>query len=118
MELVTGEDARTVVNALPTERTFDLVIVDAYARTTYVPFQVASVEFFAKLAEHLAPGGWIGINLHSGGGLTSRLVTSLASTVAAAEGLGDVCLSPNPLYPGSLVLWASLEGTEPPRLRG
>jgi spermidine synthase len=118
LELVTGEDARTVVNALPDDRRFDLILVDAYTRTTYVPFQVASVEFFDRAARHLAPGGWIGVNLHSNGGLQGRLLRALATTMGAAEHLGDVWLTPNPLFPGSLVLWAAAPGRGAPRLRG
>ncbi len=117
LELVTGEDARTVVNALPDTRRFDLILVDAYTRTTYVPFQVASVEFFERAAKHLAEGGWIGVNLHSHVGLRGRLLRALATTMEAADGLGDVWLVPNPLFPGSLVLWASAPGAGPPRLR-
>lgn len=118
LELVTGEDARTVVNALPDDSRFDLILVDAYTRTTYVPFQVASVEFFEQAARHLAPGGWIGVNLHSNAGLRGRLLRALATTMDAAEHLGAVWLTPNPLFPGSLVLWASAPESGAPRLRG
>ena len=118
LELVTGEDARTVVNALPADRRFDLILVDAYTRTTYVPFQVASLEFFERCASHLAQGGWIGVNLHSNAGLRGRLLRALGTTMEATDGLGDVWVAPNPLFPGSLVLWAAAPGTGAPRLRG
>lgn len=118
LTLITGEDARTVMNALPNDETFDLILVDAYTRTTYVPFQLASVEFFEEAARHLAPGGWIGVNLHGSAGLTGRLVRSLATTMVTATGLGGAWLIPNPLYPGSIVLWGAAPGAGPPRLRG
>ena len=115
LELITGEDARTVVNALAPDRRFDLILLDAYARTSYVPFQLASREFFAQAAEHLADDGWIGVNLHASAGLDGRLVLALGDTIRAAEGIGGVWLVPNPFYPGSIVLWASRRST-PPRI--
>lgn len=118
LELVTGEDARTVLNALPAEgETFDLVLVDAYAQTRFVPFQLASRECFGLLARHLAPGGWIGVNLHAAGGLDGPLVRAIATTVAASPGIGGVWIVPNPLYRGSLCLWAA-PTARPPRVRG
>jgi spermidine synthase len=117
LDLVMGEDARTVVNALPDDRVFDLLLIDAYARTTYVPFQLATVEFFEEAAKHLAPGGWIGLNLHSGGGLKGKLLRTLCTTMEAAERLGDVWITPNPLYPGNVVIWIAAAGSGPPRLR-
>ncbi len=115
LTIITGEDGRTVVNALGPDQAFDLILLDAYAKTSYVPFQLASREFFAKAAEHLAPDGWIGVNLHASAGLDGRLVLALGDTIKSAEGIGGVWLVPNPFYPGSIVLWAS-RGKRPPRI--
>jgi spermidine synthase len=116
--IVTGEDGRTVINALGKDRVFDLILVDAYAKTTYVPFQLATVELFEQLSEHLAPDGWIGLNLHADGGLAGRVFRSVATTLDAAPSLGPTWVVPNPNYPGSLLLWATHAGRGAPRLRG
>jgi spermidine synthase len=43
-------------------RTYDLIVVDAY-RQPYVPFQLATQEFFEAAREHLRPGGAIALNV-------------------------------------------------------
>ena len=45
-----------------TDRTFDVIMVDAY-RQPYIPFYLATREFFALVREHLAPGGLVVINV-------------------------------------------------------
>jgi spermidine synthase len=114
LELVTGEDARTVVNALPADRRFDLVLVDAYARTNYVPFQLATVEFFERLEAHLRPGGWIGVNV-LGHGMKSPVAHAVAATMDRA--LGASFVTPNPSFLGNVILWGAPDTTRGPRLR-
>lgn len=114
LRLVTGEDARTVVNALPADERFDLVLVDAYARTNYLPFQLASVEFFAAARRHLAPGGWVGVNV-LGNGWRSPVARAVAATMGRA--LGPTYAVPNPSYPGNVILWAAPGASLGPRLR-
>ncbi len=116
--ILTGEDGRTVINALPPERVFDLILVDAYTKTTYIPFQLATVEAFQTLGAHLDPRGRIGLNLHAEGGLRGAVYRSIATTLDAAESLGTVWTVPNPNYPGSLLLWAGPPGSGPPIVRG
>jgi spermidine synthase len=118
LRLITGEDGRTVVNALPEDEAFDLILVDAYAKTTFVPFQLASVECFSKLMEHLKPEGRIGLNLHANGGLDGRLYQSIAKTLSSSDRVGDVWVVPNPWYLGSILLWAGGPKTGAPRVRG
>jgi spermidine synthase len=43
-------------------RQYDLIVVDAY-RQPYVPFQLATQEFFEVAREHLRPGGAIALNV-------------------------------------------------------
>jgi spermidine synthase len=45
-----------------TKRTFDLIVVDAY-RQPYIPFYLATREFFAEARDHLTPRGMIVINV-------------------------------------------------------
>ncbi len=114
LTLITGEDARTVVNALPQDRVFDLVLVDAYARTNYVPFQLATTEFFEQVAEHLAPDGWVGVNV-LGDGMKSPVANAVANTMSKA--LGAAYVAPNPVFPGNVILWSCREQSRPPRLQ-
>lgn len=113
LELVTGEDARTVVNALPAERRFDLVLVDAYTRTNYVPFQLASFEFFESVERHLAPGGWIGVNV-LGNGIRSPVADAVATTMASVY--GNAYVAPNPAFLGNVILWAAPGAKRGPRV--
>jgi predicted membrane-bound spermidine synthase len=106
LTLVTGEDARTVVNALPSDRMFDLVLVDAYARTNYIPFQLATQEFFARVKAHLAPQGWVGVNV-LGLGLNGPVCRAVATTMAHA--VGPTYVHPNLWFPGNVILWACAE---------
>jgi predicted O-methyltransferase YrrM len=106
LTLVTGEDARTVVNALPASERFDLVLIDAYARTNYIPFQLATREFFERVKAHLAPGAWVGVNV-LGTGLKGPVCRAVADTLDAA--LGPTWLHPNVWFPGNVILWSSSE---------
>jgi spermidine synthase len=45
-----------------TKRLYDLIVVDAY-RQPYVPFYLATSEFFRLVREHLRPGGAIALNV-------------------------------------------------------
>lgn len=64
-----------------TSRRYDLVVVDAY-RQTYIPFQLATEEFFTEIRDHLAPGGAVALNVERVPG-DNRLVQSVSGTVAA-----------------------------------
>jgi spermidine synthase len=56
------KDARAFLQA--TDRTYDLIWVDAFARHM-VPFHLTTVEFFAELRTHLAPDGIVAVNIAS-----------------------------------------------------
>lgn len=65
-----------------TKKRYDLIVVDAY-RQPYIPFQLATREFFALAREHLRGGGVLALNVAAGpgGGGLSR---AIGSTVLAA----------------------------------
>jgi spermidine synthase len=44
------------------DRRWDLVVVDAY-RQPYIPFYLATREFFEEVRDHLEPGGMVAINV-------------------------------------------------------
>lgn len=54
-------DARVFVNLAPF--TYDLVILDAYANQVYIPFQVATKEFFESIRERLKERAVVAMNV-------------------------------------------------------
>lgn len=64
-----------------TRKRYDLIVVDAY-RQPYIPFQLATREFFALAREHLRPGGMVALNVAAGPGGGS-LTRAIGSTVLA-----------------------------------
>jgi spermidine synthase len=60
---------------------YDLIVIDAY-RPPYVPFYLATREFFELVRERLAPGGIVALNVASVPGDT-RLAHAIATTLSA-----------------------------------
>jgi spermidine synthase len=60
---------------------YDLIVVDAY-RPPYVPFYLATREFFELVRERLAPGGMVALNVASVP-TDHRLAEAIATTVSA-----------------------------------
>jgi spermidine synthase len=76
---VHDEDARPFLRS--TDERYDLVVVDAY-RQPYVPFYLATREFFALVRERLAPGGIVALNVAAVPD-DERLVRAVGRTLAA-----------------------------------
>jgi predicted membrane-bound spermidine synthase len=72
-------DARPFLRA--TRSRYDLIVVDAY-RQPYVPFYLATREFFRLVRQHLAPGGVVVLNVATVPG-DDRLVDGVGGTLAA-----------------------------------
>ena len=79
-------DARAFLRQ--TDRRYDVIIVDAY-RPPYVPFYLATKEFFQLVRKHLTPGGIVALNVattpddhdlakHVGGTLATVLPRAMA----------------------------------------
>jgi spermidine synthase len=77
--VVHDADARPFLRRSDTR--YDLIMVDAYHQP-YVPFYLATREFFRLVREHLAPGGIVALNVATIPDDT-RLERSLAGTLAA-----------------------------------
>jgi spermidine synthase len=60
---------------------YDVIVVDAY-RQPYVPFHLATVEFFRLVREHLRAGGVVALNV-AATPTDKRLSDGLAATLAA-----------------------------------
>ena len=72
-------DARPFLRA--SDERYDLIVVDAYHQP-YVPFYLATREFFRLVREHLAPGGLVALNVAAVPG-DKRLVRAIGGTLAA-----------------------------------
>jgi SAM-dependent methyltransferase len=64
-----------------TDETYDLIVVDAYHQP-YIPFYLATREFFAAVREHLRPGGVVALNVAAVPG-DERLSEAIGSTLLA-----------------------------------
>jgi spermidine synthase len=64
-----------------TGRRYDIVVVDAY-RQPYVPFYLATKEFFALVRRHLEPGGIVALNVAATPS-DRRLTRALAASLLA-----------------------------------
>jgi spermidine synthase len=72
------------------EEPFDLILLDAYRHQIYVPPQLASVEFFARVRRLLRPGGLLALNvgeLPQGGPVLPRIAGTVASEFGCVESL-------------------------------
>jgi spermidine synthase len=72
-------DARTYLRQ--TDRRYDLIVVDAY-RPPYVPFYLATREFFELVRKHLNPGGIVALNVATTPD-DHRLAEAIGGTLAA-----------------------------------
>ncbi len=74
---VATADARVFLRT--SGKRYDLIAIDAY-RQPYIPFQLATREFFELVRAHLAPGGAVGLNVARVPG-DDRLVRAVSSTI-------------------------------------
>lgn len=80
LRLYTDLDARTFVDHV--DRAYDLILVDCYARQSFVPPHVASTEFFTAAQRRLRPGGTLALNVF-GYGAHDPVSEAVAATLAA-----------------------------------
>ena len=78
---VVTADARPYLETLPPETLYDIIMIDAY-RQPYVPFYLATREFFRLVSERLAPDGVIAMNVSTVPG-DDGLARAIAGTLAA-----------------------------------
>jgi spermidine synthase len=74
---VVTADARAYLRG--TGKHYDLIAIDVY-RQPYIPFQVATREFFSEVRSHLTPGGCVALNVARLPG-DRGLLDAVASTV-------------------------------------
>jgi hypothetical protein len=105
-------DARPWLEA--TDRRFDVIMVDAYLQP-YIPFYLATREFFALVREHLAPGGLVAINV--GHPEQSDALEKVLSATMRAE-FGDANVWRDSAEPTNSMLVGSTATDPAGRLRG
>ncbi|UOF92089.1 fused MFS/spermidine synthase [Fodinisporobacter ferrooxydans] len=71
-------DGRQFINH--TNNRYDIIIVDAYTQQIYIPFHLATQEFFTQLKEHLQPSGVVALNVNAISP-NSKLLVSMEKTV-------------------------------------
>ena len=79
--VVHDADARPFLRS--TDTRYDLIVVDAYHQP-YVPFYLATREFFRLVREHLAPGGIVVLNVATVPG-DKRLVRAVGTTLSRSS---------------------------------
>jgi len=90
LRVFTDLDARTFADHARHE--YELILVDCYARQSFVPPHVASVEFFAALKRRLVPGGTVALNAF-GYGASDPVTEAIVATLAAVFPEGVVVAS-------------------------
>ncbi|MEO7350493.1 MAG: fused MFS/spermidine synthase [Marmoricola sp.] len=100
-------DARPWLQSQDTK--YDAILVDAY-RQPYIPFYLATREFFDVVKEHLAPGGTIAINVGHPP-RSDKLEKVLTATLRASFGSNRV--SRDPVEDTNTMLLGTTSGTDP-----
>lgn len=100
-------DARAFLEAAPADRLWDLILVDCYGHEYYVPFHVATEEFFARARSHLRPGGVVAFNAFAYHP-RDPLLRALENT--AARAFGRAWRAPVAGWPNFVVLATRREG--------
>lgn len=77
---VTTYDGRAYLNA--TDKTYDLIMVDAYQDIT-IPFQMSSVEFFSMVRDHLSADGVMVVNMNMRSDEEGNITDYLSDTISS-----------------------------------
>ncbi|NUN52452.1 MAG: fused MFS/spermidine synthase [Planctomycetaceae bacterium] len=82
---VAEADGRPWLEALPEGSRMHFLVIDAFARELYVPFHLATREFFALCRRRLEPGGILAMNVYAVGASSPHLA-ALENTMASVFG--------------------------------
>ncbi len=72
-----------IFESLGEKRKYDIVIIDAYTRQLYIPFYLATAEFFGQVKKTLSYGGIVSMNVAAFDG-NSELIKSITNTLHLA----------------------------------
>jgi hypothetical protein len=104
-------DGRAMVERLPPERRHHVLVVDAFANELYIPFHLATREFFDACRARLEPGGLLAMNVYAEGQDAPNLL-AIENTLATSFGR---CVRVTQ-YWGSNFLLLARNGDGPPDL--
>jgi spermidine synthase len=104
-------DGRQMLASLPADTKYDVIVVDAFANELYIPFHLATREFFEICRDHLAPGGILAMNCYAEGQDAPNLL-AIENTLALTFGNAVRVTQ----YWGSNFLLMAREGDERPDL--
>jgi spermidine synthase len=100
-------DGRTFLRV--TDRTYDLIFIDAYSQQIYIPFTMTTEEFFSMVKSRLEPGGMVSINVCEFSE-NSPSLSAIRSTMASVFGsVHQVKV----LYGLNFLLFAGRDGEAP-----
>ncbi len=74
-------DGRIFLNY--TDQKYDAIVIDAYANQLYIPFHLASEEFFKSVREHLTSKGLVAMNVNATA-INSPLLKTITNTMNKA----------------------------------
>ena len=75
-------DGRSLLERVPAEKRYDTIILDAFANELYVPFHLATREFFALCERRLERGGLLAMNVYARGADAPNLL-AIENTMTA-----------------------------------
>jgi spermidine synthase len=78
-------DGRQMLEALPTEHRYHVLVVDAFTNELYVPFHLATREFFELCRRRMEPGAILAMNVYARGEEAPNL-RAIENTLATVFG--------------------------------
>lgn len=101
-------DGRQMLAAMPPGTSFHMLVVDAFSQEYYIPFHLATREFFELCRDRLADGGVFAMNVYAYSA-DSEILTAIENTLARVFGR---CQRVKQRWGGNFLLLAK-KGAEP-----
>jgi hypothetical protein len=101
-------DGRQMLATLPADVSYHMLVVDAFSQEYYIPFHLATREFFELARSRLADGGVFAMNVYAYSA-DSEILTAIENTLAAVFGS---CQRVKQKWGGNFLLLAR-KGAEP-----
>ena len=79
---ITTYDGRAFLQEIPDDRLYDVIVVDAYQDIT-IPFQMATVEFFTLVKQHLCDDGVMVVNMNMRDDSEGNINEYLSDTISS-----------------------------------
>ena len=79
---ITTYDGRAFLQEIPSDKLYDVIVVDAYQDIT-IPFQMATVEFFTLVKDHLYDDGVMVVNMNMRDDTEGNINEYLSDTISS-----------------------------------